>query len=206
MAKFTVPNQTATREEWLHCFARAARVQFADAGAPIDQINIRISVGFPSSGRRSNAIGECFHSSASEDGAREIFIRPSLQSDVVEIAAVLTHELVHAALPDGEGHGKTFGKVARALGLEGKLTSTTGGEAWKAWAQPILDAIGPFPGAAIKDGVRAAGSGGKQTTRLIKCECTECGLLFRTTRKWFEKVGEFTCPDSDCGGTVTVGG
>lgn len=163
MLNITIPAQSRTREEWLHAFTDAARGQFAEAGAPLDAFPIRISIGFPSKGRRSKVIGECFHSSASADGAREIFIRPSLQSNVVEIAHVLTHELIHAALPDGE---------------------------WHAWADPILEELGHFPGTELRDGI-VAGGPKKQGTRLVKLEC-ECGWTCRTTEKHI--TDDLQCP------------
>lgn len=193
MPKFTVVSQISTREEWLLAFARAASDKFAEAGAPLDDIHYRVSIGFPSKGRRSRVIGECFHSTVSADNAREIFIRPSLQSELAEVAGVLTHELIHAALPEGEGHGKTFGKVARALGLEGKLTATTTGDGWWAWARPILDALGPFPGAALNDGAIAAGGAKKQTTRLVKVACGDCGWHFRASRQNIDAITDHTC-------------
>ena len=34
----------------------------------------------------------------------------------------------------------------------------------------------------------------KQSTRLIKCECAECGYTMRTTTKWIETLGAPLCP------------
>lgn len=193
MAKKTPAPKFETREQWLLAFTRAAHDEFTKAGAPLKDIAIRVSVGFPSKGARSNVIGECWHAAASEDKAREVFIRPSLQSDVVEIAGVLTHELIHAALPDGEGHGKLFGKAARGLGLEGKLTSTSVGAAWHAWADPIIADLGPFPGAKLgTDGIVAGGKK-KQGTRMLKVFCPECGWHFRTSQQNIDQITDHTC-------------
>jgi hypothetical protein len=191
MAKKTPKPIHATREQWLQAFTDASRPLFKAAGAPLPK-TVRVSIGFPSKGRRSNAIGECFHSSASEDGVREIFIRPSLQSSPIEIAHVLTHELCHAALPDGEGHGREFGKAARALGLVGKLTSTTAGPLWHEQHDPILAALGAFPGAKLGDGV-VAGGPKKQSTRMVKLACPDCGWSFRTSRQNIDAMTDHTC-------------
>jgi hypothetical protein len=45
----------------------------------------------------------------------------------------------------------------------------------------------------------------KQTTRMIKCECDTCGIIFRTTRQNIEGR-MLRCPDVDCDGLVQVGG
>lgn len=193
-----------TREAWLHAFTDGARLHFELAGATIPD-TVRVSIGFPSSGRRGKAIGECWHGAASTDGAREIFIKPSLQSSVIEIAGVLTHELIHAAFPDGEGHGKLFGRAARALGLEGKLTATTTGEQWAAWAQPIIDELGPFPGAKLDDGCVVGGKK-KQVNRqlLVKCSDEDCDFKCRTSAKHVPALVGIVCP-ACCSGELEEG-
>lgn len=35
----------------------------------------------------------------------------------------------------------------------------------------------------------------KQSARLIKCVCPECGYIARTTRKWLDERGPPHCPD-----------
>lgn len=34
----------------------------------------------------------------------------------------------------------------------------------------------------------------KQTTRMIKCECEDCGYVARTSNKWIEEAGAPLCP------------
>lgn len=34
----------------------------------------------------------------------------------------------------------------------------------------------------------------KQKTRMLKCECAECGYTVRTARKWLEQAGAPLCP------------
>jgi len=186
-----VINAHSTREGWLQEFVERSRPLFAEAGAPLPE-KVRVSIGFPSKGQRSKVIGECFYASAAADGVNEIFIRPSLQANPSQIADVLTHELIHAALPEGEGHGKQFGKVARALGLEGKLTSTTAGEKWHELHDPILAELGEFPGAALGSAVIAGGKK-KQTTRMLKVSCPECGWHFRTSQQNIDAITDHTC-------------
>ena len=193
-----------TREAWLLAFTQAARSMFAEVGAPLPD-KVRVSVGFPSKGVRSKTIGECWAADASTDGVCEIFIRPSLQSDSARVADVLTHELVHAALGHEEGHGKAFGRVARALGLEGKMTATVAGERWAAWAGPILDALGPLPGANLGE-LALAGGKKTQTTRYLKVGCTCCDWTARVTAKHLGLEGgvqrTLRCPVHDCDGEL----
>src|SRR3546814_3946952 len=62
-----------------------------------------------------------------------------------QIAAILAHELVHAAVGIPAGHGKAFKRVALGLGLVGPMRATTPGEAFLAAVASILDVAGPLP-------------------------------------------------------------
>jgi len=190
-----------TREQWLNEFTNAARPYFKKAGHPLPK-KVRCSIGFPSAGRRSRVIGECWQTSASADKVSEIFIRPSLQSDTHRIADVLTHELCHAALPEGEGHGKLFRNLASSLGLTGKMTATVAGPAWHEWADPIIKQLGKLPGASLGEREKLGGKK-KQTTRLIKLECDDCGWTCRTTKLHIESHAHLECPTS-CGGSLCI--
>lgn len=193
------PAQT-TREAWLVSFMDLARSKFVEVGAELPS-KVRVSVGFPSKGNRSKVIGECWTNTVSADGAVEIFIRPSLQSDASRVADVLTHELIHAALGIAEGHGPKFRAVMKRLGLEGKATATIAGPGWIEWAQPILDALGPLPGATLDDGAQLAGGKKTQTTRYLKVGCTCCDWTARVTAKHLDH-GTLNCPVGDCEGTL----
>jgi hypothetical protein len=187
-----------TREEWLQRFTELSRPYFKKAGHPLPK-KVRCSIGFPSKGMRGKAIGECWSATASEDSCAEIFIRPNQQSNASRIADILTHELCHAALPLGTGHGKEFKQLATGLGLTGKMTATTAGPAWHAWADPILKAIGPFPGKKLGE-VELEGGKKKQTTRMLKLVCGECGWSCRTTATHINS--ELRCPCVDCDGDL----
>lgn len=188
-----------TREAWLNAFVEAARPHFIAAGQGLPE-KIRVSIGWPSKGVRSNVIGECWSDEVSSDGTFEIFIRPTLQSDASRIADVLTHELVHAAVGIPAGHKAPFRKLAVALGLEGAMTATVAGEAWFLWANPILDDLGPLPGSAMDIQVQSS-AGKKQTTRMLKLTCGDCGFSCRTTAKHIEAHPELSCP-TGCGGSL----
>lgn len=177
-----------TREEWLHAFTEAAAPRFAELGSPLPPV--RISVGFPSKGQRSNVIGECWRPEAATDGVPEIFLRPSLQADPRRIAGVLVHELCHAA--GHYDHGSGFRKLATGLGLEGKMTATTEGERFYEWADPIIETIGLFPGAELKNSALAGGKK-KQGTRMVKVCCDSCDWSFRTSQKNIDNMTDHTC-------------
>lgn len=192
MPKPLKATKPTTREEWLARFTEAARPLFKKYGAPLPK-KVRCSVGFPSKGVRSSTIGECWSPDQTKDGVSEIFIRPSLQDDSSRIADVLVHELCHAALPWGTGHGKAFKLLATSLGLTGKMTATVAGPAFHEWATPIIKELGKFPGAAL--GGHLEGGKKKQTTRMIKLECDSCDWMCRTTAKHVHP--DLSCPS--CG-------
>ena len=83
--------------------------------------------------------------------------------------------------------------MARAIGLEGKLTATVPGEAFTRAVQLLLREVGPFPHAALNWGGPRTGPK-KQGTRMLKVTCPECGLVARMTRKWIEEVGAVLSP------------
>lgn len=188
-----------SREEWLNRFVELSRPEFKKAGHPLPK-KVRCSVGFPSKGARSKTIGECWFASSAADKVSEIFLRPSLQDDASRIADVLTHELCHAALPEGIGHGKEFKHLATGLGLTGKMTATTAGPAWHAWADPIVKSLGKFPGAKL-DG-HLEGGKKKQGTRMLKLVCTECDWTCRTTATHIHQ--DMLCPTMGCDGMLVA--
>src|SRR6266550_8703200 len=121
---------------------------FEKFGAPLPA-QLRIAIGFTSSGRRSRNIGECWDNQCSEDRHFEIFIRPDLgeSKDLMpmQIAAILGHELVHAAVGVAAGHGKEFRRVARGIGLIGQMATTTPGPEFEEALRPILEEAGALP-------------------------------------------------------------
>lgn len=133
----------ATREQWLNKLARAMRKRFEKEGALWPK-KMRMTCGWPSGGAKSSTLGQCFYSKASKDHSVEIFISPT-QDDKMEVVAILAHELIHACLGAGHGHGPKFRKIALAIGLEGKMTATVPGKEFKRWVKPLLKVAGPYP-------------------------------------------------------------
>jgi hypothetical protein len=184
-----IPAQRDTREAWLHRATDLLRPKFEALGKPLPKV-IHISVGLPK-GRK--AIGECWAGSASEDGARHVFISPVL--DAIDALDTLVHELAHAALPEDAKHKRPFAQLAIALGLDGKPTSTSAGPALRAELSAMLDVLGEYPHAKL-DPTRTGKP--KQSTRLVKCECGICGYTVRTTSKWLNYAGPPLCPAEAC--------
>ncbi len=127
------------RESWLNGVAAGMAPLFEALGAPLPD-RVRVAIGFTSAGRRSRAIGECWDNRRSADGHFEIFIRPDLahapDAMPAQIAAILAHELVHAAVGIKAGHGKPFKRIALGLGLVGPMRATTPGTAFPGRGRP----------------------------------------------------------------------
>ncbi len=185
----------ATREAWLDAFVSGSRKIFADAGYTLPD-NIKISIGFPSVSAlsaRKQRLGECWSGKETH-----IFISPVLD-DAARIAGITTHELVHAA--GFSKHNKTFATCGAAVGLEGKPANMDAGPMWLDLHDALMRDLGPLPHHKIDT---SKPEKKKQTTRLLKCECPDCGFTFRTTAKWIEGKSELTCPDPACGGVIIL--
>lgn len=178
---------TETREAYL---LRAADWMRANLFAPVGVTvpPVRVSTGFTGSRSGNRAIGSCWNGKASADGLAQVFISPVL-SETARVLDVLAHELVHAAHPDA-GHGKVFKKTALAIGLEGKMRATVAGEALakrlNALACPETGVLGPYPHAQLDPGQSGVK---KQTTRMLKLECPDCGFVCRASNKAITEVG-----------------
>lgn len=184
-------NHHTSREAWLQAGARALVPIFESAGAEVPE-RIRFSLGFPSTGRKGKRIGECWQDTASADKHYEIFIRADLDKPLV-ILGVLAHEIIHAAVPSGSGHGPVFKKLALAIGLQGKMTATTIGPNLESDLAKIAIDLGPLPHARLMLDSVGEGTPKKQGTRLLKAECGQCGYTVRVTKKWAD-IGSPHCP------------
>lgn len=184
------------REEWLTECIRQLRPDFDRLDCHLPE-KIRASCSWPSKSGLANKkrrIGEAWSAENSADQSHEVFISPVLK-DPIEVAATLVHELVHCGVGVSEGHKGRFPKVAKALGLEGRMTATTAGETLREHLREITDAIGPYPHAELTH----SNAPKKQGCRLLKVSCTQCECVVRMTRKWLDEVGPPTC---GCGGAM----
>jgi len=144
---------------------------------------ITIVFGFPSKGCRpskNQRIGEYAHQFM--QGYPEypvnsglISLHPTIFNDPTRVLDVLLHEMVHAATP-GDGHRGGFPKLARRVGLTGKMTATVAGPQLKKKLDHFIsDVLPPMP-PGYGD---LAPKRKKQTTRMLKYVCTECGQIIR---------------------------
>ncbi len=186
--KKTSSGEQMTREQWMNAVAADLAPVFAKLGKPLPA-KIRLSYSLIG---RKNTIGICFYPPASADQAVEIVVRFD-QSDSVEVAAIIAHELAHAALPIGTKHGAPFAKLVKALGLEGKATATTPGAEFKKLIAPTLARLGDVPHAKLDPSRSTLPK--KQGTRMLKVECADCGFTVRMTKVWIETVGPAHCPE-----------
>jgi len=181
------PINNLDRETWLTEQAQFILDDIIALHSPIPTDRpFRISIGFPS-GRPSKVLAQCWKAKASADNTNEIFVSPTVD-DSIEILAALAHELIHYTDDCESGHQHHFAKVARAIGLEGKLTATVAGPTLTEQLQQYVDLLGPIPHAKLD----ANESGKKkQGTRMLKVECDCCGFAFRATQKHIDSI-QFT--------------
>lgn len=179
--------KTLTREEWLQAGINGLKGMFAEIGESIPEVYV--SVGFPKGSRgKGKTIGQCHPAILSGDEKAHVFIHPCL-TDSAQVLAVLAHELIHALDNCESGHKGRFAKVAKAFGLDGKMTATTAGADLVERLNVLIALLGEYPHATLTESDK-----GKQSTRMIKCECEECGYVVRTSRKWIDEMGAPICP------------
>lgn len=183
------------REQWLEKAVEVFKPRFEARGVTLP--SVRVSTSWPSTkglGSSRRRLGECWAAEAAADKKHQVFITPVID-DGVRVLDILIHELCHAALGVAEGHGPKFKKLATGLGLEGKMTATVASESLKKELETLVkETLGAYPHSKLNPTL----SGRKrQGTRMIKCECPECGYTVRTTRKWLDDVGAPICPAHD---------
>ncbi|QMP19191.1 hypothetical protein [Pseudomonas phage Persinger] len=224
------------RETWLNLLADKMAPRFAEMGFPLPKF--RVSVGFGAAGQRSRTAAEVWNAACSEDGTFEILIMPDqVDADLVacHLAHELTHTAVgfeqghkgdfaRVALALGMNRpmtattpGPAFKEwVAPFLAELGpmphaKLRFDRGlGEsapaAPKSGSQDQPEGAAPAARTPRRAGESTRPP--KQTTRLKKAECSQCGYTVRVTSKWLE-VGPPHCPKHgamDCDVDLPDGG
>lgn len=189
-AAFARKATSSERHGWLENAATFLRPIVGDAvkeaGGELPEL-VRVTISWPFASRK--AIGQCWHAEASREAVREVFVSPQVD-DTHDVLGVLAHEMIHAGFGKDEKHGKNFGKAARAIGLEGKLTATVPGETFKQSVSLFIEAHGHYPAKGLDPALIHK----KQTTRLLKCECEECGYIARVAKAWIERAGPPLCP------------
>jgi len=187
-----------TREEWLNAAVAEFAPIFAAQAKPIAS-KVRVTCGFPSTAKRSGAIGECWADTASADRAMEILISPTI-ADPHRVADILVHELCHT-IAGAMNHGVNFRRAADAMHLLPSATkgykATTGGDTFRAAFGAIIEGLGDYPHAELSMSTRKT-----QATRMLKAICPSCGYTVRLTAKW-AAIGLPTCPTD--GDTFALG-
>lgn len=178
----------ATREAWLQDAAgELAAVVGAAAGTYPN--SIRIACGFPSTHRRSGALGETFAATDSADSTIEVLISPTV-SDPLDVLAVLTRQLCQAAASNA-ALTRAYAALGIAPGKPRDIPSVSGIN-----LSAIAQALGAYPHATLSLSDRP-----KSATRLLKGQCPTCGYTIRVTQKWATQ-GMPTC---HCGDLINLG-
>jgi hypothetical protein len=178
-----------TREAWLIDAINLFRSElFKQHGLKIP--DVRVSMGLPHGRNSKKIIGQCWNSKSSVDKKISIFITPTIDDSAL-ILSTLAHELIHAHLDNKHGHKAPFKRIALTIGLEGKMTATTAGPELKAYIKKMISKFGDIPHARLNLNARPSK---KQTTRMIKMECEDCGYIVRTAFKHIQEKGAVICP------------
>lgn len=130
-----------------------------------------------------------------------------------DMGELMLHELAHAennvlGIKDcsGRQHNKKFKAMAERLGLLVHDRDKLVGYGFTDLADGAKTFLAKIKfDTTIFQAYRGGGTGkrGKVGSRLIKCECSECGYVVRTTNKWLEESGAPLCP---CNTQPMVGG
>lgn len=185
----------STREQYLELAAQELRATlFEPKGFTVPKFGV--SVGFPGGGKPTKRIGEHWSPSSSDSGISQIFINPILDCNI-KVLGVLIHEMIHALYPKG-GHGKLFKRCALSVGLTGQMRSTGESEQLKEFLKELIARIGAYPHQKIN----LSGGRKKQSTRMIKMECSSCGYIARTSQRNIENLGPVLCPCNSCAMTI----
>ena len=192
---------TAIREQWLETAIELMKPHFTESIPGVEIPKVRVSVGWPGGKHGPRTIGQCWAPFAATDNVSQIFISPVLDDPII-VLATLAHELIHAIDENKSGHKGAFGVMARAIGLEGRLTATVPGETLTAILATILEKLGAYPHAAIvaAGGVQKPGDPTRTITgapsrnkSMQKVVCKESGYVARVSNKWLLE-GTASCP------------
>ncbi len=97
------------------------------------------------------AIGQCYAKTWTKDESVYIAISPKLGNDLVEVLAVLLHELIHAQVGVEKAHGKPFRRLATKMGLVGPMRTTEPGPELTMTLQGMVQSLGEYPHVVMQD-------------------------------------------------------
>ena len=178
---------TMNRETYLEAIIKKAIPLFDNVGFKISDIEnkLKVSCSFIQGvrGSKNKAVGVHYNESVSADGYHEMMIEPSI-SDSQEAIGILIHEMTHAIQRHMYGytvraHGKEFRKIALAVGLCGKMTSTDSSPELIKTIDSWITELGNYPHSKMTLNPNRK----KQGVRNLKVECQSCEWSFRTSNK-----------------------
>ena len=179
---------TQLRESWLMLATDHLRLVFERNGYKVPPV--KVSIGFPSSGRKGRHLGQCWSTKSSEDGLNQIFIAPHLPTSI-EVLDTLVHELVHAVDDCQSGHGDNFKRIAKDIGLKGPMRSAGAGEELMKDLIKISNILGNFPHGRLIVPRAAANSSIKRPGAI----CPKCHYEIVMLKKYLN-VGPPLCPQN----------
>lgn len=197
--------QKITREDWLQkAMEHMIDSVFHDFDVPT---NIKVSCGFAGVGKpkkeagfKVHVLGVCCPSEFSTGGFTEIFIDPVVDESS-RVLDILVHEMIHGILGSGKGHGKEFKKIALAVGLEGKMTSTVASDKLKETLDKIVEQLGQYPHKAyqlIPAEKEDDGEEKQKPDKIINLRCLQDKILVKTHESNLtERELTFKCPVCD---------
>lgn len=138
-------NTIKYREQWLMEGVSQFRPWLKEQKAPIPD-KVAVSVGFPKGGRGGHAIGQCWYPQTSVNGVTNMFVCPT-QDEPVRVLDILLHECIHAGCGKDCGHKGEFKRIAKDLGLQGKMTATFAAPETPLHTEltRISQVLGPYP-------------------------------------------------------------
>jgi len=172
---------SSDRETWLNTAVNRLNGKFFNAELP----RCRASCGWPARGglaSKRRRYAECWPAEACTDKkSANIFMSP-LIDDPECVLSLLAHELCHVAA--GKAHGSsTFKRYAREIGFKEPFGEARPGPELAKHLKDLARELGAYPHSAIEppDARR------RQSTRLRKVVCPNCGYTVRTTRFWIDQ-------------------
>ncbi len=137
--------------------------------------------------------GQIHYKQSTGNNVHEIVISNRLngkgkKSESTHIGHILLHEMIHSCT-HGHGHKGEFKRLARGVGMTGKLTMTENGEELEERIKiNVVDVLGKFPHKAVISITSKKGS------RLLKITCSECDIIMRASAKACNKLIDMECP------------
>lgn len=176
----------ANREQWLMSAVVHIAPIFESRGYVVPQV--KVSVGFPSTGGKGRHLGQCWSSKSAEDHINQIFIAPHLKTPL-DFLDTLVHELVHAVDNCESGHGEGFKKIALDVGLKGPMRSAGASEHLKQDLIRIAERLGTFPHGRLSLPIPTA----QKVPKRPGAKCAKCGYEVVMLKKHLD-LGPPICP------------